>query len=500
VERAIAAMRSGKMVILTDDEDRENEGDLCMAAEKATPAAINFMARFGRGLVCLSLTEEKVRALRLPLMVDEGANTSSFGTAFTVSIEAREGVTTGISAKDRAHTILTAVRDDCRPDDLARPGHVFPLRARSGGVLVRAGQTEGSVDLARMAGLKPAGVICEVMNDDGTMARMPELEKLAAEHDLPLVSVADLIAYRMLKDTLVRRAVEAPLPTVYGGFRAVAYENELDHHQHVALVKGRWREGESVLVRVHSKCLTGDVFGSERCDCGPQLHAALKQIERARKGVIIYLDQEGRGIGLVNKLKAYRLQDQGYDTAEANVQLGFKPDLRDYGIGAQILRDLGVRKMRLLTNNPKKIVGLEGYGLEVVERVPIEMSPTRRNRAYLVTKRDKMGHLLTLKAAAPLRAPAKGAGAVQRGAQPLDAGQAREARRRAPRSRGEASARNAGMVQGGGPSKAGGGAQPLTAGQAREARRRVPRSRGGAPTASPAGRGGTPRGKRRHKR
>jgi len=399
VEAAIHHLRLGKMIILTDDEDRENEGDLCLAAEKVTPAAVNFMARHGRGLVCLSLTQDKVKELRLPLMVDETANTSSFGTAFTVSIEAREGVSTGISAKDRAHTILTAVKDGARPEDLARPGHVFPLRARNGGVLVRAGQTEGSVDLARLAGLKPAAVICEVMKEDGTMARRPELVRLARRHGLPLVSVADLIRYRMLKDTLVRRASEAPLPTQWGEFRAVAYENDVDASQHVALVKGRWRPDEPVLVRVHSKCLTGDVFGSERCDCGPQLHAALEQIERAGKGVLLYLDQEGRGIGLANKLKAYNLQDQGYDTAEANVRLGFKPDLRDYGIGAQILRDLGVRRMRLLTNNPKKIVGLEGYGLEVTERMSIEMPASARNRAYLVTKRDKMGHLLTLASA-----------------------------------------------------------------------------------------------------
>jgi 3,4-dihydroxy 2-butanone 4-phosphate synthase/GTP cyclohydrolase II len=418
VERALEAMRAGRIVIMVDDEDRENEGDLCMAAEKVTAAAVNFMAKVGRGLICLSLTEEKVAKLRLPLMVDELANTSSFGTAFTISIEARRGVTTGISAKDRAQTILTAVADECRPEDLARPGHVFPLRARSGGVLVRAGQTEGSVDLARLAGLKPAGVICEVMNDDGTMARRPELEVLAKAHGLPIVSVADLIAYRMLKDTLVHRASEAPLPTAWGDFTAVAYENDVDHDQHVALVKGRWRQGEAVMVRVHSKCLTGDVFGSARCDCGPQLHAALAQIDRAGKGVLLYLDQEGRGIGLVNKLKAYNLQDQGFDTAEANVKLGFKPDLRDYGLGAQILRDLGVRKMRLLTNNPKKIVGLEGYGLEVVERIPIETPPTSRNRAYLVTKRDKMGHLLTLAPARPARRAGRPAAGARKGRKP----------------------------------------------------------------------------------
>jgi 3,4-dihydroxy 2-butanone 4-phosphate synthase/GTP cyclohydrolase II len=396
IESAVERFRRGKMLILIDDEDRENEGDLCIAAEMVTPEAINFMVKHGRGLVCLALADEKVRRLQLPLMVGEQSNTSTFGTAFTVSIEAARGVTTGISAQDRAHTILTAVKPDARPEDLARPGHVFPLRARDGGVLVRAGQTEGSVDLARLAGLQPAAVICEIMNDDGTMARLPQLEKLGRQFDLQIVSVADLIAYRMMKDQLVRRGAQAPLPTAYGAFEAVAYENDVDRCQHVALVLGRWKEDEPVLVRVHSKCLTGDVFGSQRCDCGPQLHAALRQIEHAGKGVLVYLDQEGRGIGLVNKLKAYNLQDQGFDTAEANVKLGFKPDLRDYGLGAQILRDLGVRKIRLLTNNPKKIVGLEGYGLEVVERLPIEMPATRRNRAYLVAKRDKFGHLLTL--------------------------------------------------------------------------------------------------------
>ncbi len=396
IEEAIGEISAGRMVILVDDEDRENEGDLTMAAEKVTPEAINFMAKYGRGLICLSLTADKCDDLDLPLMVKK--NTSQFETGFTVSIEAKKGVTTGISAADRATTILTAVADTCRPSDLARPGHIFPLRARNGGVMVRVGQTEGSVDMARLAGLKPAGVICEIMDDDGTMARMPSLEKFSEEHGIGICTIAALVEYRMKKESFVHRAAESEIPTLHGGkFRMIAYENDVDNLLHIALIKGDIHPEKPVLVRVHSECMTGDIFGSLRCDCGDQLHKSMAMINREGAGVVVYLRQEGRGIGLVNKLKAYELQQkQGMDTVEANEELGFKADLRDYGIGAQILSDLGVRKMRLMTNNPKKMVGLQGYGLSVVEQVPIEVPPNEFDRCYLECKKLKMGHTLHL--------------------------------------------------------------------------------------------------------
>jgi 3,4-dihydroxy 2-butanone 4-phosphate synthase/GTP cyclohydrolase II len=380
-----------------DDADRENEGDLCMAAEMVTPEAINFMAKNGRGLICLSMTEERLDQLNLSMMVPDYENTAGFGTAFTVSIEARHGVTTGISAADRATTIQTAIAADARPNDLARPGHVFPLRAREGGVLRRTGQTEGSVDLARLAGLQPAGVICEIMNDDGTMARLPDLMDFAAEHDLKIVTIADLIQYRLRKEMLVRRAALAAMPTAHGDFATLVYENDIDHVDHMALIKGEFQADDAVLVRVHSECLTGDAFGSRRCDCGEQLQAALKMIEDEGRGVLLYMRQEGRGIGLKNKIKAYGLQDsEGLDTVQANERLGFPPDLRDYGVGAQILRDLGIRKMRLITNNPGKRAGIEGYGLQIVERIPLEIQPNEKNLEYLRTKRAKLGHVLHL--------------------------------------------------------------------------------------------------------
>ncbi len=393
IEQAIEDIKAGKMVILVDDEDRENEGDLTIAAEKVTPEIINFMARYGRGLICLSMTGEKLDSLNLPMMVKD--NTSPFNTGFTVSIEARRGVTTGISAADRATTILTAIADDTKPIDLVRPGHIFPLRARKGGVMVRAGQTEGSVDLARLAGLKPAGVICEIMDEDGSMSRMPSLEIFSEEHGIGICTIADLIEYRMRRESFVRRSAEAVIPTSFAGeFKVIVYENDVDDLLHVALIKGEISSDQPILVRVHSECLTGDVFGSMRCDCGDQLHKAMEMMDREGSGVLLYMRQEGRGIGLVNKLKAYVLQDKGMDTVEANLELGFQADMRNYGIGAQVLVDLGVKQMRLLTNNPKKIIGLDGYGLSLVEQIPIEIEPNEFNRCYLECKQSKMGHLL----------------------------------------------------------------------------------------------------------
>ena len=393
IEQAIEDIKAGKMVILVDDEDRENEGDLTIAAEKVTPEIINFMARYGRGLICLSMTGEKLDSLNLPMMVKD--NTSPFNTGFTVSIEARRGVTTGISAADRATTILTAIADDTKPSDLVRPGHIFPLRARKGGVMVRAGQTEGSVDLARLAGLKPAGVICEIMDEDGTMSRMPSLEIFSEEHGIGICTIADLIEYRMRMESFVRRSAEAVIPTAFAGeFKVIVYENDVDDLIHVAMVKGEIFPNKPILVRVHSECLTGDVFGSLRCDCGDQLHKAMEMMDREGSGILLYMRQEGRGIGLVNKIKAYVLQDQGMDTVDANLELGFQADMRNYGIGAQVLVDLGVKKMRLLTNNPKKMIGLDGYGLSITEQIPIEIEPNEFNRCYLECKQTKMGHLL----------------------------------------------------------------------------------------------------------
>jgi 3,4-dihydroxy 2-butanone 4-phosphate synthase/GTP cyclohydrolase II len=392
IDAAIAAFREGQIIIVVDDEDRENEGDLTIAAEKVTPDAVNFMATHGRGLICMPMTEERLDELDIPLMVTH--NTTTFDTAFCVSIEAKGVTSTGISAADRAATVLAAIDARTRPADLARPGHMFPLRARNGGVLVRAGQTEAAVDLARIAGLYPAGVICEIMSPDGTMARVPELTKFAKKHKLLMITVADLIQYRMQTEGLVRRVASAALPAAHGDFRVIAYESIIDRETHVALVKGEIGDGQGVVVRVHSRCLTGDVFGSSRCDCGPQLDAALERIAREPRGVLLYLNQEGRGIGLANKIRAYELQDQGFDTVEANERLGFKPDQRDYGIGVQILKDLGVKSMRLLSNNPRKLVGLEGYGLSVSEWLPLEIPASEHTRRYLTTKKLKLGHKL----------------------------------------------------------------------------------------------------------
>lgn len=395
IEQAIENISAGRMVILADGREPESEGDFCMAAEKVTPQAINFMAKSGRGLICLSLSREKASLLDLPPMVDN--NTSRYGTGFTVSIDARYGVSSGVSAADRATTILTAVADSTRPADLVRPGHVFPLMAREGGVIVRTGQTEGSVDLARLAGLKAAGVICGILDEDGSMAKTPALEKISEQHGIDICTIPDLIEYRMRTESFVHRVAEAVVPTVIAGeFRAIVYENDVDDLLHFAMVKGVIDPAKPALVRVHSECLTGDIFGSMRCDCGPQLHRAMSMMEEEGCGVLLYIRQEGRGIGLVNKIRAYALQEKGLDTVEANVELGFKPDMRNYGIGAQILADLGVRQMRLMTNNPKKMVGLQGYGLSVVDQVPIEIEANEFNKCYLECKKIKMGHMLNL--------------------------------------------------------------------------------------------------------
>ncbi len=392
IDAAIEDMRSGKIVIVVDDEERENEGDFILSAERVTPESINFLTKYGRGIICVALLPERAAQLELDLMVDE--NTSLHQTAFTVSVDALKGATTGVSAADRATTVLALVNADTHPSDLGRPGHIFPLRGMEEGVLRRAGHTEAAIDLARLAGLYPAGVLCEIMNDDGTMARVPQLVKMAKEFGLHIVTILDLIQYRMRREKMVKEIVVTKLPTRYGNFNLHLYQSVIDRKEHIALVKGDIHSDVPTLVRVHSECLTGDVFGSERCDCGEQLHRAMRMVEKKGAGIVLYMRQEGRGIGLINKIKAYKLQDDGHDTVEANEKLGFKADLRDYGIGAQILVDLGVRKMRLMTNNPKKIVGLEGYGLEVVERIPIEIEPNETNQKYLETKRDKLGHLI----------------------------------------------------------------------------------------------------------
>jgi len=395
VEQAVKAVKEGRLIIITDDEDRENEGDLMVAAEKVTPDIINFMAKYGRGLICLPLTKKRLKELELPLMVAD--NTATFKTAFTISIDAKKGVTTGISAHDRSHTIQVAIDSKSKPSDLARPGHIFPLEARGGGVLARAGQTEASIDIVRLAGLNHAAVICEIMNEDGTMARMPQLEKYSQTYDIPILTVADLIKYRMKTECLVHKIEEIPLPTKFGEFRLIIFEDTIHKENHIALVKGKIQKDDSTLVRVHSQCLTGDIFGSNRCDCGDQLHRSMQMVEKEGKGIILYIiNQEGRGIGLVNKIKAYAMQDKGLDTVEANQHLGFKPDQRDYGIGAQILVSLGVKKLRLITNNPRKFIGLAGYGLEIIDRVPLEIPPCKSNVDYLRTKKEKMGHILDM--------------------------------------------------------------------------------------------------------